>query len=111
MNILKQIHKRFKLYINMLILLILTLVDIHTLFVLIFHNYLPLLYVLGGSTFAIIKGMIFYIPFKNTFSLIDIIIGITMLFLLIGELFSFIYLSIFIFLSYMILMSLSVFIK
>lgn len=93
-------------YISMIIL-ILALVDIHTLFVLIMHNYLPAIYVFSGSSFAILKGLIFYLPSRDLFSLLDIIIGVLMLFLLIGELFNIIWWVIAIYLIYKIIMSFS----
>ena len=88
-------------------ILIPTLIDIHTLFVLIFFEYLPPMYVLAGSTFAIIKGIFFFLPTRNSFSAIDIIIGIIMLFLLAGPLWDFLFWSIFTFLSYMIVLSIA----
>lgn len=92
-----------------MMLLLLTLVDIHTLFVLIFHDFLSPTYVLAGSTFAMTKGIIFYLGSRDLFSMIDIIIGVLMLFLLIGNLFSFISWMIGIYLVYKIVMSLALF--
>jgi len=94
----------------MIIFILLTLVDIHTLFILVFHNYLSIAYILTGSTFPIIKGILFYIPTRNFFSLIDIVIGVIMLFLLIGPLWNFVFWTLFLFLSYMILISIGGFI-
>lgn len=91
----------------MIILLILTLVDIHTLFVLIFHNYLSNLYVFSGSSFALLKGLIFYIPFRDKFSLGDVIVGFLMLFLLFTELFTFLWWIIALFLIYKIIAGLA----
>lgn len=91
----------------MSLLLLLTLVDIHTLFVLIFHNHLSTLYVFSGASFAILKGLIFYIPYRDKFSLGDIIIGFLMLFLLITELFNFLWWIIAIFLGYKIITGLA----
>lgn len=91
----------------MIILLILTLVDIHTLFVLIFHNHLPALYVFSGSSFALLKGLVFYIPFRDKFSLGDVIVGVLMLFLLFTNLFPIIWWMIAIFLIYKIIAGLA----
>lgn len=83
-----------------MMLLILTLVDVHTLFVLIFHNHLSPLYVFSGSSFAILKGLIFYVPYRDKFSFADIVVGVFMLFLLITELPSFLWWIISLFLIY-----------
>jgi len=91
----------------MVIVLLLALVDIHTLFVLLFHNYLSNLYVFSGASFAILKGLIFYIPFRDKFSLCDIIVGTIMLFLLVTELFDIITTIIVLFLGYKIIASLA----
>lgn len=88
-----------------MIILLLVLVDIHTLFVLLFYNFLPFHYVLAGSTFPIMKGLFFFLPNRDLFSLIDIIIGLIMFFLLIGDLFSWVWWSIFIYLVYKIVLS------
>jgi len=90
-----------------MLILILALVDLHTLFVLLFHNYLPTIYILAGSTFPIIKGVIYYIPTKNLFSLADIIIGILMLTLLFANIWNFLTYIISGFLIYKIILSLS----
>lgn len=91
----------------MTILLLLTLVDIHTLFVLIFHDYLSGLYIFSGASFAILKGIIFYVPFRDKFSLADIIVGFLMLLLLITELFTFLWWMIALFLIYKIISGLA----
>jgi hypothetical protein len=88
-----------------MIIIILALIDIHTLFVLLFHNHLPAIYVFSGSSFAILKGLTFYLPFRDMFSLIDIIIGTLMLFLLLGELWNFIWWFILLYLIYKIISS------
>lgn len=93
-----------------MIVLILALIDIHTLFILVFHNYLTPIYIFSGSSFAILKGVIFYLPSRDLFSLIDIILGVLMLFLLIGELFNFIWWIIFLYLTYKIVLSFGAFI-
>ena len=89
----------------MIIIKILALVDIHTLFVLIFHNSLPFTYVLAGATFPIMKGLVFFLPNKDVFSFIDIVIGFIMLILLFGSLWSFVWWIIFFYLVYKILFS------
>jgi hypothetical protein len=91
-------------FIFMLILLF-VLVDVHTLFVLFFHNHLSLLYVFSGASLAILKGLIFFLPGRDIFSFFDIVTGVLMLFLLFGELWMFLYVLIVLFLSYKIVMS------
>lgn len=88
-----------------MLIILFALVDVHTLFVLLFADYLSTVYVLSGSTLAIIKGMFFYIPFRNLFSLLDIIVGLIMLFLLLGNLWSIFWWPIFLFLVYKIVLS------
>lgn len=88
-----------------MILIILALVDIHTLFVLLFHNYLSTIYVLSGSTLAIMKGLTFFIPSRDLFSLIDIIVGVLMLILLLGEMWGIFFWPILIYLLYKIILS------
>lgn len=70
-----------------MLLILLTLIDIHTLLVLLFHNYMAPLYIFAGSSFALAKGTMFYLSSRDLFSLFDIIVGVLMLFLLIGDLF------------------------
>ncbi len=94
-----------------MIFLLLTLIDIHTLFVLFFHEYLSFIYVLSGSTLAISKGLIFFITGKDLFSILDIISGLIMLFLLIGNLWTPIFWIIAAYFSYKIIFGLSIFIK
>lgn len=60
----------------------LALVDIHTLFVLLFHSSLNYAYIFTGFSIAFIKGLIFFSISKDLFSLIDIIISILMLLLI-----------------------------
>lgn len=91
-----------------MILKLLALIDIHTLFVLVFYQYLPFMYVLAGSTFMLAKGLLFYVPGKDLFSLIDIIVGCIMLFLLVGNLYFLIWWAIFFYLVYKIAMSFAV---
>ncbi len=88
-----------------MIIIALALIDIHTLFVLLLADTLPFIWVLSGSTMAILKGLFFYIPTRDFFSLLDIIVGLTMLFLLITTLHVVIFWMIFIYLIYKIIMS------
>ena len=87
---------------------ILALVDLHTLFVLIFYNYLPFSYVLAGSTFMLTKGLLFSIPDRDVFSFIDILVGCIMFFLVIGSLYSIVWWAIFFYLIYKITMSFAI---
>lgn len=87
-----------------MLLIILTLIDLHTLFVLLFWEYLSPLYVFAGSSFILLKGIVFYAISGDLFSLIDLICGILMLFLLIGPLFSVITWVIALFLIYKIVL-------
>lgn len=98
----QKVYKKLGLNYFMIVL-ILALIDVHTLFVLLFHNSLPALYVFSGSSFAILKGLIFYLPSRDVFSLIDIIVGFLMFFLLLGELWSFVWWMIFLYLTYKII--------
>ena len=91
----------------MLVLLI-ALVDVHTLFVLFFHDYLSLLYVFSGASLAILKGIIFFLPGRDLFSLLDIIVCFFMLFLLFTNLWGMIYWPIAFYLIYKIIMSFGV---
>ncbi len=89
-----------------MIIILLALVDIHTLLVLLFHEYMGTVWVLSGSTIAIMKGLMFYIPGRDLFSLLDIITGCIMLSLLVfGGLWNFLWWSIFIYLSVKIMLS------
>lgn len=88
-----------------MILIILALIDIHTLFVLTFHEFLSTTYILSGATMAISKGLVFFIPSRDLFSLIDIIIGTVMLILLITTMNSILFWLIFMYLLYKIVMS------
>ena len=88
-----------------MILIVLALIDIHTLFVLLFHDYLSLIYVLSGSTLAIMKGLTFFIPSRDFFSLLDIIVGVLMLILVFGSMWSIIFWPILIYLLYKIILS------
>ncbi|MFW6285949.1 MAG: hypothetical protein ACOC16_02150 [Nanoarchaeota archaeon] len=88
-----------------MLIILFALVDIHTLFVLIFHEYLSNLYVFSGASFAILKGLLFFLPSRDLFSLLDIICGFFMLFLLITNLPNFICWTIIVYLVYKIIMS------
>jgi len=92
----------------MIVLWVLALVDIHTLIVLLFNDFMSPLYIFSGSSFAILKGIIFYLPNRDLFSLIDIIVGFFMLFLLIGSLWNLIWWFIFLYLMYKIIMSFAI---
>ncbi len=92
----------------MMILWILALIDIHTLIVLMFNEYMSPLYIFSGSSFAILKGIIFYLPNRDFFSLLDIIVGVLMLFLLIGSLWNLIWWTIFLYLIYKIVLSFAI---
>lgn len=90
----------------MILLYALLLVDIHTLFVLLFSSTLPMHYVFTGFSIAFIKGLFFYLMGRDLFSLIDIIMSILMLLLLFGIMPLFLKLIIFFYLVYKIWMSL-----
>lgn len=83
----------------------LALIDVHTLIVLLFSDFMSPLYIFSGSTFALFKGLIFYLPNRDLFSLLDIITGFVMLFLLIGALWGIVWWTLFIYLIYKIIMS------
>ena len=89
-----------------MLLLLLTLIDAHTLFVLIFYEYLSPIYIFSGTVFAFLKGGIFYLLSRDLFSLLDIIVSILILVLLFGTLWSFLYWIIFVYLAYKIIMGL-----
>jgi len=63
----------------MIIFLLLTLIDLHTLFVFLTRNLLPLEYSFLGGSLSILKGLIFFLPTKDLFSFLDIIVGIIVL--------------------------------
>jgi len=88
-----------------MLIIALALIDIHTLGVLLFHENLSFIWVLSGSTLAIMKGLLFYLPSRDIFSLLDMICGLLMLFLLLGGLWAIIWWAIFFYLSYKIFMS------
>ncbi|MCA9486975.1 hypothetical protein H6501_02675 [Candidatus Woesearchaeota archaeon] len=88
-----------------MIILLLTLIDVHTLFILIFHSYLPSLYVFSGATFAFLKGLVFYLPTRDLFSFLDMFISLFVLFLLIGNLWWPIFFLILFYLLYKIVLS------
>ena len=90
-----------------MIIILFALIDIHTLFVLLFHSHLPAIYVFSGSSFAILKGLIFFIPTRDIFSLLDILVGCIMLFLLVAKLATFVNVIVGLFLLYKIVMSLA----
>lgn len=85
------------------------LIDIHTLFILLTHNNLSPIYVFSGSSFALLKGGIFFILSKDILSFFDIIVSFIMMFLLIGNLFTILYWIIGIYLVYKIIMSFAAF--
>lgn len=87
-----------------MLLILLTLLDLHTLFVLLFWEYLSPLYVFAGSSFILLKGGLFYAIGRDWFSLLDVIIGVLMLLLLLGPLPAFIAWPIGIFLLYKIIL-------
>ncbi len=92
-----------------MIVKILALIDLHTLFVLMFHDYLPLMYIVAGATFPFTKGLIFYLSSKDLFSFIDMLVGLIMLFLLVGSIWGFLWWIIFIYLVYKIILSFAAF--
>lgn len=65
-----------------MLIYVLVLIDIHTLFVLLFYNSLPWYYIFSGFSLAFVKGLIFYIIGRDFFSLLDMIISVLMLLLL-----------------------------
>lgn len=89
----------------MLLLYLLLLVDLHTLFVLLFSPFLPIHYIFTGFSIAFLKGVIFYIISKDLFSLLDIIMALFMLLLLFGIMPLFLKIIIFLYLGYKIYMS------
>lgn len=93
-----------------MLLLLLTLIDVHTLFILLFHEYLNGWYIFSGTVFAMLKGLVFYAISRDLFSLFDIITGILILFLLFGGLWSIFFWPVFFFLTYKVVMGL-VFLK
>ena len=90
----------------MVLLYALLLVDIHTLFVLLFASYLPTLYVFTGFSIAFAKGLIFYLMSRDIFSLIDIIMSILMILLIFNIMPMIMKVIIFVYLVYKIWMSL-----
>lgn len=88
-----------------MILWILMLIDVHTLFVLIFHEFLSLPYVFTGGSLLILKGLIFYLMGRDLLSLLDIIVGFIMLFLMFTTLWSFLWAILFFYLGYKIVIS------
>lgn len=89
----------------MLLIWILAIIDLHTLFVLLAFNYLPDMYVFSGSSFAMLKGLVFFIPSQDIFSFLDILTGFLMLFLLLGGMWSVLWWSLFVYLIYKLIMS------
>ncbi|MCH8519233.1 MAG: hypothetical protein LAT82_00570 [Nanoarchaeota archaeon] len=67
-----------------MLLYLLVLIDIHTLFILLFHNSLNIAYIFTGFSLAFIKGLIFFLMGRDLFSLIDMIIAVLMLLLLLS---------------------------
>lgn len=92
-----------------MIVKILALVDLHTLLVLMFHDYMPAIYILAAASFPFAKGLLFYLSSRDLFSMVDMIIGIIMLFLLVGTLWSFLWWSIFVYLAYKVILSFAAF--
>ena len=89
----------------MLILRLLALIDIHTLVIVVLHDYLPIYYLLSGTSLSIFKGLVFFFPTRDLFSLIDILIGIMILFMAFLDIWGFLWLLVVIYLSYKIIMS------
>ncbi len=89
----------------MLIVKLLALIDLHTLLVLFFADYMSTIYVLVGATLPMMKGLFFYLTSRDVLSFIDIIVGIIMLFMVIGDLWSFIWWTLVIYEIYKIILS------
>ena len=66
----------------MILLYILLLIDIHTLFVLVFSSTLSTMYIFTGFSLAFLKGIVFFILSKDLLSFVDIIMSLLMLLLL-----------------------------
>lgn len=54
----------------------LLLIDIHSLLVFLFKSYIPKVYYFLGGSLLLLKGTTFFLMTRETFSLIDIILGI-----------------------------------
>ena len=91
---------------NLMLIYVLALIDIHTLFVLLFHSNLNYGYIFTGFSIAFVKGLIFFSIGRDLFSLIDIIISLLMLLLLFNIMPLIIKIIIALYLSYKIIMSL-----
>ena len=89
----------------MLIVKLLALVDLHTLLVLFFADYMSTIYVLAGATLPMTKGLFFYLTSRDIFSFLDIMVGIIMLFMVIGDLWNFIWWTLVIYEIYKIVLS------
>ena len=81
------------------------LIDIHTLFVLLFSYFLPIHYVFTGFSIAFLKGIIFFAMSRDVFSFVDIVMALCMLLLLFGIMPLFLKILIFLYLVYKIWMS------
>ena len=90
-----------------MLLWILLLIDVHTLFVLIFHEFLSLAYVFSGGSLLILKGLIFYLQGRDLLSLLDIVVGFIMLFLMLTIFWNFIWAILFFYLGYKVVISAS----
>ncbi len=88
-----------------MILWLLILVDVHTLFVLLFHEFLPLVYVFSGGSLLILKGLLFYLQGRDLLSLMDIVVGFIMLFLMFTSFWSFLWAILFFYLGYKIVIT------
>ena len=89
----------------MLIVKLLALIDLHTLLVLFFSDYMSTIYILAGATFPMMKGLFFYLTSRDVLSFLDIIVGIIMLFIVIGDLWNFIWWTLVIYETYKIILS------
>ena len=87
-----------------MILLILLLIDLHTLLLFLLYPYIPEIYTIHGALLIIAKGLIFFIPSREVFSLLDIITGLVLLLLLVMPVWGFLKVFLILFLCYKILL-------
>lgn len=63
---------------------LLVLIELHTLFIIIFHESLSAIYLFSGFSFLFAKGLFFALLKKDPFSYADIVVSLLLLLLLVN---------------------------
>lgn len=61
---------------------LLLLIELHTIFVMIFYEQLSPIYVFSGFSFLFLKGLFFFLFFRDNFGIADMIISLFLLLLI-----------------------------